>query len=130
MISQIPKDTSFGYFFSVIFALFSVFFLFRDNLSIFFLFASVSVIFFLFSLFKPNALSPLNRLWMYFGLVLSKIISPIILGFIYYLIFLPVGLIMKSFRRDELRIKIKQKGSHWININQSKKENINFKNQF
>ena len=130
MNSKLPKNTTFGYFFSTVFILISVYFFYQDNSNLFITFISISVLLFFISLLKPVMLFPLNKLWMRFGFFLNIIVSPIILGFIFYITIMPIAIIMRMFKRDELRIIVKKKKTHWINIDYSKEENINFKNQF
>ena len=70
-----------------------------------------------------------NKLWVKLGLVLGMIISPIILGMIFFGLFTPIAFLTKLRGRDELRLKIKCKTSHWI----SRKESItvnSFRRQF
>ena len=67
---------------------------------------------------------------MRFGFILGMIVNPIVLGIIFFLTFTPISLIMRLFRRDELRLKIKKRSSHWKD---RKEQNANidlFKQQF
>ncbi len=67
------------------------------------------------ALFKPSFFSLANIFWSKFGLFLNKIVSPIILFFLFFLVFLPFGLILKIFKKDILNLKIdKEKPSYWI----------------
>jgi hypothetical protein len=66
---------------------------------------------------------------MQFGLLLSKIVSPIVFGIIFFGLFTPIAILMRLWGRDELRLKFKRKTSHWI----SRSEPIqadSFKQQF
>ena len=64
---------------------------------------------------RPSILAPLNRLWMRFGLLLGKIVSPIALGIVYYLVLTPVGILLRIQGKDPLRLKPdKDKTSYWI----------------
>ena len=72
-----------------------------------------SIVFFLVTLFKAEILKPLNKLWMGFGLVLGTIVSPIVMGFIFFMIFTPIGILMRFFGRDELLLQFKVKSSYW-----------------
>jgi hypothetical protein len=79
------------------------------------LFATLSLIFLLFALFIPRALAPLNWLWTKFGLLLHKIVSPVILGVLFFLIFTPIGVLMRLFGGDPLRLRFDNKAqSYWI----------------
>lgn len=124
----LPSNRRFGFFFSLIFLILSLYFLIKLKISYSLFFILLCIIFTFISIFKSNLLLPLNKLWMKFGLLLSLIISPMILGVIYFLIFTPIGIIMKLFGRDELFLKPKKKYTYWQDI--QNKTVSNFKNQF
>ena len=64
----------------------------------------------------PNLLEPLNKSWMTIGELMGKLISPLVLGVIFFLIITPVALLTRIFGRDELRLKIPKKSStYWVN---------------
>ena len=126
----LPSNKKFGYFFSFVFLIIAIYFYYIEikifSYAIFFLF----FVFLFLTIFKPNLLLPLNKLWMNFGLLLSYIVSPIILGAIYYLIFTPTALITKLVGRDELNLKFTKKGSNWKNRKNDTSFLNRFKNQF
>lgn len=67
------------------------------------------------ALLKPTLLGPLNRLWFEFGLLLHKLISPVVLGLIYLTSVVPVGLAMRMFGKDPLRRRFEPElQSYWI----------------
>jgi hypothetical protein len=110
---QLPTDKKFGYFFSLIFiALSSYFFLKNSNL-LSYIFISLAIIFLIFAIFKSEVLHPLNILWMRFGLLIGKIVSPLVLGFIFFGIFTPMSIFMRIIGRDELRLKVIRRNSFW-----------------
>ena len=79
----------------------------------------------------PRVLGPLNRLWMRLGLLLARIVNPVILFLMYALIFVPVGLAMRLFGRDALRLKPDRGAtSYWIVRNPPGPEPQTMKNQF
>lgn len=63
----------------------------------------------------PGVLAPLNRLWMKFGLLLHRIISPLVMGMLFYVVVTPIGLLMRALGKDLLRLK-RDAGaaSYWI----------------
>ncbi len=64
---------------------------------------------------RPELLKPLNALWLRFGLLLHKIISPVILGLLFYTTVLPVGLLMRAFGKDPMRLrKDPATASYWV----------------
>ena len=87
----------------------------------------VSLIFLVLGIFNSKILTPFNKLWMKFGLLLGNIISPIIMGIIFFLIVTPIGILMKIFGKDPLNLKNKNSSSYWIKKNKTKSS---MKNQF
>jgi len=71
-------------------------------------------IFLILGILDSKYLTPLNRFWMKFGLFLGKIISPIVMGIVFFLVVTPIGIIMKIFRKDLLNIKYNQNQSYWV----------------
>ena len=74
----------------------------------------VSLIFLILGLINSNILTPLNRLWFKFGIFLGKIVSPIILGTIFFLIVTPTGLLLRLFGKDVINLKYNKNNSYWI----------------
>jgi len=74
----------------------------------------VAFIFLILGILDSKYLTPLNRFWMKFGLFLGKIISPIVMGIVFFLVVTPIGIIMKIFRKDLLNIKHNQNQSYWV----------------
>ena len=101
----LPSNKKFGYLFTVIFLFLSLYFYIHNKENISKILLILSVFFIVITIFKPTLLLPLNKLWMMFGLLLGKIISPIVIGIIFYLIFSPFGIIMRLYGRDELILK-------------------------
>ena len=78
-------------------------------------FGTVSIIFLLLALLVPKALAPLNWVWTKFGLLLHKIVSPIVLGVLFFLVFTPIGITFRLFGGDPLRLRFDSKAqSYWI----------------
>ena len=73
-----------------------------------------ALIFLILGILDSKYLTPLNRFWMKFGLFLGKIISPIVMGIVFFLVVTPIGIIMKIFRKDLLNIKYKKNQSYWV----------------
>tara|TARA_B100000989_G_scaffold84853_1_gene60884 strand:- start:3464 stop:3769 length:306 start_codon:yes stop_codon:yes gene_type:complete len=88
-----------------------------------------SLAFLFISIINAEIFLPLNKFWMNLGLILGIVISPIILGIIFFFIFTPTAILMRLIGRDELKIKINQKSSHWI-IRDNPNQSEPFKNQF
>ena len=88
---------------------------------------TISVIFLILGLFDSKILTPLNNLWFKFGIFLGKIISPLIMGIIFFFVVTPIGLIMRLLRKDLLNLKYNKNKSYWIKNNGPKSK---MKNQF
>ncbi len=87
----------------------------------------ISLIFLILGLINSKILTPLNKLWTKFGYFLGSIISPIVMGIVYFAVVTPTGLIMKLLGKDLLLLKKNNNQTYWI-----KKERIksSMKNQF
>ena len=127
--NELPSNRKFGFFFTFVFTSVAAYFFYSANMAWAYVFVAVSLIFMIVSFVKSDALLPLNKLWMRFGLLLGIIISPIILGMIFFGLLPPIALIMRCIGRDELRLKTSNKASHWISRSEPI-ESESFKNQF
>ncbi len=87
----------------------------------------VSIIFLFLGLSNSKILTPLNLLWFKFGLLLGKIVSPIVMGAIFFLVVSPIGIIMKLIGKDLLNLKKNDSKTYWL---EKKNENNSMKNQF
>ncbi len=126
---ELPSNRKFGFFFTLIFLLAAAYFYHAANLNGAHVFVAAASIFLLISLVKSDALLPLNKLWMRFGLLLGMIVSPIVLGIIFFGLFAPLAMLMRLSGRDELRLKLTDKASHWISRGEPIKSE-SFKHQF
>lgn len=125
------SNKNFGIFFSIIFLLLSLYFLFYSKINLGIFFFVLCFLFFIISFISPNFLNPLNKLWFLLGIFLGKIISPIVLGIIYFCIFTPISIFFKLISRDELNLKFhKGTNSYWIKKNSNNNFTQSFKNQF
>ena len=86
----------------------------------------IALIFLVLGLINSSILTPLNLLWFKFGMFLGRIVSPIIMGLVFFGVVTPTGLIMKLFKKDLLKLKRKDKKSYWI----ERKSKSEMKNQF
>ena len=87
----------------------------------------ISIIFLLLGLFNSKLLTPLNRIWFKFGLLLGKVVSPVIMGVVFFFVVTPTGLIMKFLGKDLLNLKKNKSKSYWV---EKKNENTSMKKQF
>ena len=126
----LPSNKSFGLFFSVVMFLISIFFIINFSFFEAFIFLGISIFFLLTSFIKPDLLLTLNKLWMIIGLLLGKLVSPIILGTIYFGMIFPISIVTKLIGRDELDLRLNNKFSFWKEINNDSLKSKSFKNQF
>jgi large-conductance mechanosensitive channel len=87
----------------------------------------ISILFLILGLTKSKILAPLNKVWFKFGIFLGKIVSPVIMGIIFFLVVTPTGIIMRLLRKDLLNLKFDKKKSYWI---EKKGPKSKMKNQF
>ena len=75
----------------------------------------ISIIFLILGLLKSKFLNPLNKIWFKFGIFIGKIISPIIMGLVFFFVVTPTGLIMRALGKDLLKLNYDNNKSYWIN---------------
>ena len=66
------------------------------------------------TIIKPNLFTSLNKVWIKFGILLGKIISPIVMGLVFFLVVTPIGILVKILKKDVMGLK-RGKSSYWIN---------------
>ena len=123
---KISSNRSFGTVFFIVFLLIALYPLLKGNdLRIWSL--VISFIFLALGSINSKILTPLNRLWFKFGLLLGRFISPLIMGIIFFIVVTPTGIIMRLFKKDLLNLKYNKKESYWIDKTGPKSK---MKNQF
>ena len=127
---ELPSNRKFGLFFSAFSFILSIYFYFYSNFLLSYILIAVGFLFFTVALIKSDLLLPLNNLWMGFGMLIGRIVSPIVLGVVYFGLFTPMSFIMRLIRRDELRLRVNNDGTKWISRENSSIKSASFKNQF
>jgi hypothetical protein len=74
----------------------------------------LSAIFLITTIVKPDLFTSLNKIWIQFGILLGKIISPIVMGLVFFFVVTPMGFFVRLFKKDIMGLK-KSKSSYWIN---------------
>ena len=123
---KLPSNRNFGIVFFIVFLIIALWPILKQNeIRIWSLI--ISFIFFVLGLINSKLLTPLNKLWFKFGILLGNIIAPIVMGIVFFLVVTPTGLIMRFFRKDILKLKKNNSDTYWIN-----KDNTNnsMRNQF
>ena len=123
---KVSSNRSFGIVFFIVFLLIATYPLLKGNdLRIWSLLISFG--FLILGLINSKILSHLNKLWFKFGLILGKIISPLIMGIIFFVVVTPIGIVMRVLKKDLLNLKYNQKETYWIKKTGPKSK---MKNQF
>ena len=110
---KVSSNKSFGIVFSIFFLLISIYPLLNND-PIYYWSIFVSFIFLVLGLMNSKILSPLNLLWFKFGILLGKIVSPIVMGIIFFLVVTPISIILKMFGKDVLNLKFNNNKTYWI----------------
>ena len=120
------SNKSFGIVFFIFFLILSIYPLFKDgNFRIWTLI--LSIVFLILGLLNSSILSPLNKIWFKFGILLGNFISPIVMGVIFFTVVTPTSIIMKILNKDLLNLKKNDNESYWVKKSEVKSK---MKNQF
>ena len=123
---KISSNRSFGIVFFILFLIISLYPLLNSEpIKIWFLI--IALIFLVLGLINSKILTPLNKLWFNFGIILGKIVSPFVMGVIFFFVVTPIGLIMRLLGKDLLNLKYNGNKSYWIEKSGPKSK---MKNQF
>ena len=124
-----PSNKSFGIVFSIFFLIIFLY-LFFKNQEINLILILFSILFLILGFLKSNLLTPLNIMWLKFGIFLGKIISPIIMGLIFFVVVTPLAILAKIVNKDFLGLnksKNIKKKTYWHN---KEKYNNSMSDQF
>lgn len=129
--SQLPSNRSFGVLVAGALALFSAYAEYRGA-TILKVWGSLvaALALGLVAVVAPNLLTPFNKAWMKLGDLMGKVVSPLVLGVIFFVLITPIGLVSRLFGRDELRLKKTNASSYWIDRIPPGPAGDSFKNQF
>ena len=128
-INQLPSNKKFGFTMSAMFFLLSLLFLFKELHSLFFIFVVMMSLMLAYSIFFPSKLLLLNKLWVKLGLILGSIVSPIVLGLIFFLLISPIAFIARFFGRDVLNLKKNDATTFWKDVDDYNYDDL-FDDQF
>jgi hypothetical protein len=120
------SNKSFGIVFFIVFFLIAIYPLLKqEDVRIWSLI--ISSIFLILGLLNSKILYPLNKIWFKFGILLGKIVSPLVMGIIFFIVVTPIGLLMKLLKKDLLNLRFNKHNSYWVEKNEPKSK---MKNQF
>lgn len=123
---KISSNKSFGIVFFVVFLLIA-FYPLTNQADIRIWSIIISLIFLSLGLLNSKLLTPLNKIWFKFGIVLGKIVSPLIMGLIFFAVVTPIAFLMRILKKDLLNLKFNKSSSYWIEKSGPKSK---MKNQF
>ena len=123
---KISSNKSFGLVFFTFFLIISIIPLLNDGQIIIWS-VLISLIFLILGLLNSEILTPLNKLWFKFGIFLGNLISPIIMGLIFFSVVTPISILMKLSGKNLLNLKKGSKETYWIKTSKLKSK---MKNQF
>lgn len=128
---NLPTNRKFGFFFTAVFLLIALRqHWYSDSTMSTLFFVVLAGSFLLVSIITPQLLTPLNKIWYHFGTLLGRIVSPVVLGLIFFLIITPIELIICLAGRDNLRLKKKSVQTYWVDRLPPGPARDSFKNQY
>ena len=74
----------------------------------------LSLLFLIITIIRPNLFTFLNRLWIQFGILLGKMISPLVMGLVFFFVVTPIGILIRILKKDVMGLK-RGDSSYWIN---------------
>ena len=123
---KISSNRSFGILFFILFLIIALYPLINnEDLRTWSLL--ISLVFLILGIINSRILTPLHILWIKFGIFLGKIVSPLIIGLIFFLVVTPIGFIMRAMGKDLLNLKFNKNKTYWI---EKKGPKSKMKNQF
>ena len=123
---KLPSNRNFGIVFSIVFLIIALWPVLNQNeIRIWSL--VISLIFLVLGFINSKLLSPFNKIWFKFGLLLGSVIAPVVMGIVFFFVVTPTGLIMRALGKDLLRLKKNKESTYWLDKDNS---NNSLKNQF
>jgi membrane glycosyltransferase len=124
------QSKHFGLLLSIFFFILAVYLIFIKSIFLGQFLLILSGTFFLVSIAIPKSLSRITKLWLRFGDILGRVVSPITLGLIFFILIAPIGMLTRLFGRDELLLKKKNKKSYWLARQKTDDKFNSFERQF
>ena len=124
------QSKHFGLLLSIFFFILAFYLIFIKSIFLGQFLLILSGTFFLVSIAIPKSLSRITKLWLRFGDILGRVVSPITLGLIFFILIAPIGMLTRLFGRDELLLKKKNKKSYWLARQKTDDKFNSFERQF
>jgi hypothetical protein len=129
--STLPSERTFGFVFTGIFLIIAGYLWYQDSKPLAIqIFLVLAVTFFAFALFMPIVLRPFNKAWYKLGLLMGRVVSPIVLGILFFILISPIAIVMRLAGRDALKLRKQNVQSHWIDRVPPGPSSDSFKEQF
>ena len=128
--SNIPSNRQFGFFFSVIFGIASLYFAIKATAIWSLVCGVLCLATFITTVVASNRLRPANLAWYKISILLSKVVNPVVVGIIFFVLITPVALIIRFAGRDELQLKLHRQSSLWKHRLPIEHKRSTFNNQF
>lgn len=129
--STLPSERTFGFVFTGIFLIVAGYLWLYDGKPLAIqAFLVLAAAFLAFTLFMPIALRPLNKAWYKLGLLMGRVVSPIVLGILFFILITPIAIVMRLAGRDPLKLRKQDVQSHWIDRAPPGPAPTSFKDQF
>jgi hypothetical protein len=128
---SLSSERTFGFVFTGIFLIVAGYLWYHDSKLLFILiFLALAATFLALAIVMPVALRPLNKAWYYLGLLLGRVVSPIVLGILFFVLISPIAIVMRMAGRDALKLRKQDVQSHWIDRAPPGPSSESFKEQF
>ena len=124
------QSKHFGLLLSIFFFILAVYLIFNKSIFLGQFLLILSGTFFLVSIAIPKSLSRITKLWLRFGDILGRVVSPITLGLVFFILIAPIGMLTRLFGRDELLLKKKNTKSYWLARQKTDEKFNSFEKQF
>ena len=113
LIIKKKSNVTFGIFFFILFSIIGLYPL-KSGGAIKIWSVILSSVFLIITIVRPNLLTFINRLWIQLGILLGKIISPIVMGLVFFIVLTPIGILVKILKKDVMGLK-RGGSTYWIN---------------
>ena len=123
---KISSNKSFGIVFFVVFLLIGIYPLLNEgNFRVWSII--ISFFFLILGLINSRMLTPFNKVWFKFGLLLGRLVSPLIMGIIFFFVVTPIAIFLRFIKKDIINLKFNNGKSYWVKKSSLKSK---MKNQF
>jgi hypothetical protein len=129
--SSLSSERTFGFVFTGIFLIVAGYLWYHESKPVAIqAFLALAAAFLAFAILMPILLRPLNKAWFYLGLLLGRVVSPIVLGILFFILISPIAIVMRMAGRDALKLRKQDVHSHWIDRTPPGPCSESFKEQF